>query len=333
MEVFSINISKYPFAVSQSGEVTSLYQELQDVSNGKYKEKVTECRDLYTHGDKVEYKKKKSTLPAVSFSGLFNGSHKAENIVSYSTFIILDIDAIDKTLLVDIKEKIFNDQYVACVWISPSGCGLKVLIKTLNEKEEHKKCFDTLVFYFSAHYKIEIDKSGSDVSRLCFVSYDKDLLIKNDFVVFDYRKYYVEFVSPPPIEDNKTIKLAPFYPEILVSEKYLFHGTENRNIQKNRDSIKTYIQYLKKTRKSITSNYNDWFRVACAISNSFTVDLGTKYFLELCRCDGALHDEYKSQEILEYCYRNRRMDVLEFSTIVYLMKKQGFVLAAKKRVT
>jgi hypothetical protein len=328
MKNFDTIISKYPTAVSFNEETTNILEELKNILGGKYQNEVLICRELYNAGDKVGYKKSKTTLPALTFSGQFRGSHKKENLNQYSNFIIIDIDAIDKTIIEETKEKLFQDKFIAAVWISPSGCGLKVLIPIVSNENDHKICFDTISKYLDENYSVEVDKSGSDVCRLCFVSYDIKLLMKDSFIPFDFREFYVAKVDDQK-EKKKTIsssKEKKFVSTQIVSEKELFKGTENRNNQRNRDTIIKVIKYLRKNNLSITSTYQDWFRVACAVANCFTYDLGQKYYLELCRLDGALHDEYKSQHLLEYCYRNRRLGIVDFSTVVFLAKEKGFVV-------
>jgi hypothetical protein len=328
MKNFNITISKYSTAASFNQETTNILVELKNILSGKYEKEILICRDLYNAGDKIGYKKRKSFLPALTFSGQFKGSHKQENLNQYSNFIIIDIDSINKAIIEEIKKQLFQDKFIAAVWISPSGCGLKVLMAIVSSANDHKICFDTISKYLDANYAVEVDKSGSDVCRLCFVSYDIKLLMKDSFIPFDFREFYTAKVDDQK-EKKKTIassKEKKFVSTQLVSEKELFKGTENRNNQRNRDTMIKVIKYLRKNNLSITSNYQDWFRVACAVANSFTYDLGQKYYLELCRLDGALHDEYKSQHLLEYCYRNRRLGVVDFSTVMFLAKQKGFVV-------
>ena len=89
-------------------------------------------------------------------------------------------------------------------------------------------------------------------------------------------------------------------------------------------TIEKIIKYLKKNNKSITVTYTDWFRVALAIANSFTHEVGQKYYLQLCELDGDNYDEYKSKYLLDYCYANRKLGKIGFPTIVYLAKQAGF---------
>ena len=94
-------------------------------------------------GDK-EFKKK---LPVVLFSGEFN-TRTDEDLIKHSGFVVLDFDHIDvaasKTLL-------GTDPYVYSCWVSPSGDGLKALVRITNP-ERHRDHFRALRTYFHKQY-------------------------------------------------------------------------------------------------------------------------------------------------------------------------------------
>lgn len=330
MIAFKKIISKYSSAVDKVSEPVDLYSELMNIKNGDYKDIIDLCRELYSAGNKADYSKKKKFLPAVTFSGEFEGSRKADSLKAYSYFIIIDIDALEKETIPFLKKELFEDEFVAAIWISPSGHGLKILIATTSSSQYHKQCFDAISEYLSNRYGINVDKSGSDICRLCFVSYDENLLLKEEVIPFKFTEQsftqQVKRTQSDMIE--LSAKISALRPD--TSLKKLFYETEGKNNRSNRDIIGRIIKYLRKNNLSITGNYHDWFRVACAIANSFTHDIGEKYYLELCRLDNDLHDEYKSQNLLEYCYRNRKAEGINFATIVFLAGEKGFILKKNK---
>ena len=83
------------------------------------------------------------------------------------------------------------------------------------------------------------------------------------------------------------------------------------------------IKYLERKNKTITYNYNDWCKVAMAISNTFTYDIGLKYFKKLSILDKQKYNEITCTNFLTNCYETRNGDV-NFSTIVYLANQQGY---------
>lgn len=105
----------------------------------------------------------------------------------------------------------------------------------------------------------------------------------------------------------------------------MMYKTEGRNKKSDRETARKILIFLTKNKKSITYNYSSWLKVAFAIANSFTFDVGKDIFLKLCRLDMDLHDEYKSENLLRYCYCKRRKDEITFSSIIYLSGQAGFV--------
>lgn len=101
---------------------------------------------------------------------------------------------IDKLESVDtIKESLRLDPYVMATWISPSGNGLKALFYLEYDKPYpkadawiyHEYCaFPKIENYLRDTYCINIDKTGGDITRLCFVSYDSEIHLKSDFEPF-----------------------------------------------------------------------------------------------------------------------------------------------------
>jgi len=90
------------------------------------------------------------------------------------------------------------------------------------------------------------------------------------------------------------------------------------------------IKYLSKRNLSITNSYSDWYKVALAIANSFTYDIGEKYFLRLSKLDVNKYDEQKCRTLLKYCYENSK-GKFNFGTIVYLAIKVGYIYKNSNR--
>ena len=131
--------------------------------------------DLVREGDK----KKKTELPVVLFSGEFS-TREDDKIISHSGFIVLDFDHLD---VESYKNILCTDDHVYAVWISPSGDGLKALVKVSNP-ERHRDHFRALVKYFDKQYNLEVDQSGANESRACFESFDPNICIKEDATTF-----------------------------------------------------------------------------------------------------------------------------------------------------
>ena len=320
-----IFVSQYENILSKVPKEIKVVNELYKIQNGYYRDAVEKCRNFLMAGKTFEYKNAKSILPAVTFSGTFSGTHKRENLETYSKLIIIDIDGLDYDKIELKKKLLFTDPHVMAVWASPSNRGIKILIKTQSEPDIHKLYFDELSNYVFANYGLEVDKSGSDICRLCFSSYDPSILIKlgscTPFSV-DLSTFSERNLLPSNFINLSKLNSSTLSDSKL--DKVLFYSTENRNRQNDRESIVKIIKYFKKCEISITKTYENWYKVGLAIANTFTYDLGKTYFLDLCRLDGANHDEYKSIWLLEYCYRNRKPNTVNFATILYLAELNGF---------
>jgi len=119
----------------------------------------------------------KQSLPGVCFNGSFK-YRSAAGLISHSGLIILDFDGfLSIQEAKDFKQSLFEDPYVFSCWISPSGLGVKVLVKIPADEKNHKGYFTTLKKHFNSP---NFDDSGSDVSRFCYESYDEDLHINHD---------------------------------------------------------------------------------------------------------------------------------------------------------
>lgn len=98
--------------------------------------------------------------------------------------MVLDIDKLEKEKLQQCKTKIRMDDFVFASFVSPSGNGLKIFVKVSSEKEQHKETFLKLQRYFEELLQVEIDKSGKDITRLCFFSYDPELYLNENASTF-----------------------------------------------------------------------------------------------------------------------------------------------------
>ena len=71
------------------------------------------------------------------------------------------------------------------------------------------------------------------------------------------------------------------------------------------------------------SDYDKWYRVAFAISNTFTHDIGEKYFMKLCELDGDNHNEIESKNLLVNCYETTGGDI-KFQSIYHYAQELGY---------
>jgi len=201
---------------------------LTRIKNGDSKDLIKSIRK---ENDKSRRNELKKNLPAVCFSGTFS-KRSDDALINHSGLICLDFDGYStkKEVLLE-KEKLMSDDYVFSVFISPSGNGLKVIVKIPCESENHKHYFNSLGDYYSSD---KFDVSTKNISRVCYESFDKDIYINEDSLVWDKIKVseYKPFdktkdKTKMPITDSSKII------EILTkwwTNKYpMFEGQRNNN--------------------------------------------------------------------------------------------------------
>jgi hypothetical protein len=201
---------------------------LERVKDGATKELVKKIRLEKSKGERNELKKQ---LPAICFSGKFN-KRSDNSIIEHSGLICLDFDGYtkQKELLQD-KENLCKNKYVYSVFISPSGNGLKVLVKIPADVDNHVNYFNSLEKHFNSTY---FDKTSKNLSRVCYESYDPLIYINENSSVWDtieeteYAEINKHRDTPtiPITDENKIV-------DILIrwwTKKYpMVEGQRNQN--------------------------------------------------------------------------------------------------------
>jgi hypothetical protein len=130
-----------------------------------------------------------------------------EFLTDYSKFIILDIDKLSAADLQNAKHLANQSEFTFASFISPSGNGLKILVKINSEKANHKEAFLEVQAHYETILKLEIDKSGKDVTRLCFYSWDENLYLNENASVFESEKKQSE--NEKKVEVATTLDIRP----------------------------------------------------------------------------------------------------------------------------
>ena len=184
---------------------------LDRIKSGKNKELIKKIRKT---ADKNQRNELKKNLPAICLLCLdFDGYKK------------------NKEMLQD-KERFCKDSYVYSCFVSPSGNGLKVIIKVPADIDSHENYFKALEIHFdSAHF----DKSCKDISRVCYESYDPLIYVNENsntwdiFADIEYKEVskFDEIEPTIPITDENKIV------DILMAwwtKKYpMTEGSRNQN--------------------------------------------------------------------------------------------------------
>lgn len=162
---------------------TPFYREigsvLHRIKTGKSKSIIDRVRSEF---DKDERNRIKKELPAICFSGEFS-RREDKCIVSHSGFICLDFDGFEDDLQLDLKkEELKEDAYTYSVFLSPGGDGLKVIVRIPPDAERHKGYFNALQKHYDCK---EFDVTCKNLSRVCYESYDPDIHVNEESLVWD----------------------------------------------------------------------------------------------------------------------------------------------------
>jgi hypothetical protein len=202
---------------------------LKRIKEGKSKNLIKEIRK---EKDKTARNELKKNLPAICFSGQFN-KRSDSSLLEHSGIMCLDFDGYkkQKDMLQD-KEMFINNKFVLSVFVSPSGNGLKVLIKIPADAENHIKYFTSLKTEFDSTY---FDTTSKNVSRVCYESYDPLLYYNPNSLIWDTIEEE-EHEERSSYKDKPTIKITDENKivEILVkwwTKRYpMAEGQRNHNV-------------------------------------------------------------------------------------------------------
>ena len=209
------------------------YREVEVILNrireGASKELVKKIR---AEKDKTQKNLYKQNLPAVCFSGKFT-KRNDNSFEEHSGLICLDFDGYksNKDLLQE-KERLSKNKFIFSVFISPSGKGLKALVKIPNDPDNHKSYFLSLQSFFNSPY---FDITSKNLSRVCYESYDPLIYINKTSSVWDKIEEEefneinkkVDLPTIPITDENKIVDILTKW----WTKKYpMIEGQRNQNV-------------------------------------------------------------------------------------------------------
>jgi len=212
---------------------TPFYREigliLDRIKDGKSKEVVNAIRN---EKDKEKMNKLKSTLPAICFSGTFNKRNDS-SLIDHSGFICLDFDGYaNKKEVMEARNRIISDQYVYSCFISPSGNGLKVIVKIPKDSMNHKHYFNSLQDHFNDDH---FDTTSKNISRVCYESYDPLLYINEKSLIWtdmaqEIKQYSVDDTLLPKIRLTRSDEIIRRLKLWWERQYGIVEGERNNNV-------------------------------------------------------------------------------------------------------
>lgn len=230
--IFDTKISYYRNVEDNVGTEISLRDFL---FCDKFKEQIEHIRSIQ---DENIQKRLKLQLPLATISGTFAPIRKAENLVTHSNLLCIDIDKKDNmgvTWFDDLKHEWHNIPQILYAGRSIRGKGWFVIFR-IAYPDRHKDQFEALQRDFASSGLV-IDKSCKDVSRMRFISYDPEPYVNEEATL-----YTKVWVAPKP--------------KVSVS----YNGGDMEQVER-------CCRIIVDRGIDITATYDDWFHVGAALAS------------------------------------------------------------------
>ncbi|MFK8008965.1 MAG: DUF3987 domain-containing protein [Saprospiraceae bacterium] len=224
----------------------TLPEILKAIQQGVYREEVLAVRRAVQRGDQKIANETKKQLHAFTISGRFEGGRTMAHLKEYHPFMILDIDKLDMMNLERVVKVVQELPYTHASFISPSGNGCKIIVKVNSKMTHHLSAYLQVAEFYEKKLRLKIDKSGKDITRLCFFSFDENLFSNpksKAFVVKD------TIVKSLPFETKKKME----------QPSNVFPLPKNMETNSNNDSrLKSCLAFTKKKQQYVEGNRNNF---------------------------------------------------------------------------
>lgn len=219
-----------------------------------------------------------NAFPSVIFSGTFTGTGKIDDFNEMSGLMVLDFDHIDDDIN-ELWEELITDPLIFVMFISPSGDGLKIIIRhDLEDPNNWSDLYLEIEEYFIQKHFIAADQSGKDISRMCYIPFMDKFYMNDSSVIYRYNgKYQRQREALKEAEEkfgssefNKTEITDELYKECFYMSKFLADNNIN-----------------------ITDSYDDWLKYGFSLC-----DFGEKG-REIYHNISCTSDKYDSDEVDE----------------------------------
>lgn len=239
-----------------------------------------------------------------------------KGLLSPSGLVIIDIDHLSRTgvSLEELKDKFSQDREIGIrlVFTSPSGDGLKLVCETgsrIETSSQYEDIYNRLRNYINTHYPVVVDKSGSDITRLCLLPFDSQAILRDWEDTF-----HPEMYPLPSIQTN------------LHQKEYNYSGDGVEEIvrrveESGRDIAPEYSQYLPLVYSftSLGERGRSLLHRVCRFSTKYTPEKTDQdwenclksgesqsigYFINLCKESG-IDVTFNSQKSTPGDYRKR----------------------------
>ena len=175
-----MDISYYYGVTHKTPIFKSIDDIFEEIKSGEHQQIISTCRKALDSGDKDKYSLLKKKLPCYTIS-CRTTERRADTLEEYSGLMQGDLDNLSGDVQV-LRDQLFKDPHVEAAFVSPSGRGVKLWIKVVQDATKHKESFLAAEKYFKVEHNINLDPACKDMARLFFQSFDPDAKRKNNAI-------------------------------------------------------------------------------------------------------------------------------------------------------
>lgn len=206
MKDIKVSIFKNLYKSKDVPYIVSLSKIVERIKNGSSKDSILKIRNAKNKAEKDSHKR---NLPSILFAGEFT-ERNGNGLKQHSGLMVVDFDKYpNEQIMLNHLEELKKINHFVLLFISPSGNGIKGVLKVSNDltKETHPKIFKEFQNRFKLDY---FDIANSNVDRVCFESYDKNIFVNYEAEIFEAEIFdtgftYSERVPTLLINDESVI--------------------------------------------------------------------------------------------------------------------------------
>ena len=178
LDLSQIMVTRFPDVLSKQGREVSLAEIVEEIREPS--PQTLDTLERMGGADNEEAEKLKKALPAVTFAGTFPDGRAKDKLGKASHLVVLDFDThkatYPDTARGDVLRRLADDPHLVLRFTSPRG-GVKAvfLADGVANDDDFKAAFSTLKERYP-----EADDSGKDLSRLCFLPHDSELVVNTE---------------------------------------------------------------------------------------------------------------------------------------------------------
>ncbi|MEN8125021.1 MAG: BT4734/BF3469 family protein [Bacteroidota bacterium] len=270
------------------------------IKSGFLKNEIESLRRTYNQ--QIYSELKKTSIQAVTISGLFNQREK-EGLIKHSGLIQIDI------INIKYNDHLFNlmcnDDFTYLAFKNPDGNKISLIVKIKPSVKTHISQFLALKNYYKKNYDLDLKTDDLEVSKAMLLSYDPNIHINPNAKIFE--SLHILDLKP---EDD-----------ILAINKNKLQIVYSKNEEENK--VAQIISQLRNHNINLLDTDEKKVEIGFSISNTLG-EKGRKYFHEI----NAISQDYslKETDTLYNSIMQKTKNHITLATLIHYAKEAGITI-------